>query len=75
MRASFWMSQERADFIRRFLRKNVFELAGLLGDLCFTFHVQTVGEKALGQAVAANNITCAFTSSMCHLDHVAAFRG
>src|ERR1700677_2379772 len=40
------MSEECADLVGRFRRKDVLELAGLLLDLRFAVHGQTVGKKA-----------------------------
>src|SRR5580658_4026153 len=48
MRASPRMSKECTDFVSRFRRKNVLELAGLLLDLGFAVHGKAVGEEALG---------------------------
>src|SRR5882724_6225325 len=67
------MTQERTDFIRSFLRKNVFELAGLLGDLGLVLHVQAVGKEPLGQPMPPNDVSGALSSASSHLDHVAAF--
>src|SRR5579862_119086 len=50
------MTEEGADFVGRLGRENVLELAGLLLDLRFAVESQAVGEQALGQAVAANDV-------------------
>src|SRR5277367_5975430 len=63
VRARLRMSQKRANLVGRFRRQNVFELAGLLLDLRFAVHRQTVGEKPLGQPVAPNNTARAFASA------------
>ena len=44
MRAAFGMSKEGADFIRRFWREDVLELAGLLLDLGLAVHGEAVGK-------------------------------
>ena len=49
------MPEEGADFVGRFRRKNVLELAGLLLDLRFAVHRQAVGEEPLGQPMPSNN--------------------
>src|SRR5579862_8960625 len=50
------MTEEGADFVGGLGRENVLELAGLLLDLRFAVESQAVGEQALGQAVAANDV-------------------
>src|SRR5882724_12370160 len=57
------MTQERTDFIRGFLRKNVFELAGLLGNLGLVLHVQAVGKESFGQPVPADNVSSPLPSA------------
>jgi hypothetical protein len=51
------MSKEGADFIGRFGRKNVLELAGLLLDFRFAVERQAISKKALREAVTANDIS------------------
>src|SRR5580658_652438 len=58
VRASAWMSEKGAYLVRRFRRKDVFELAGLLLDFRFAVHGQAVSKKALGEAMSTNDAAC-----------------
>jgi hypothetical protein len=55
MRAGTRVPKESADFVSRFRRENMLELAGLLLDFRFAVHSQAVGEKALRQPVATDD--------------------
>src|SRR5260370_38900154 len=57
------VSEEGANLICRFRRKNVLKLAGLLLDFRLAIHRQAVGEKAFGETVAADEADGAFTAS------------
>ena len=46
------MIEEGADFVGRFGREDVFELAGLLLDFGFAVHGERVGEEAFGETMA-----------------------
>ncbi len=64
------MSKEGADAIRSFGRKNVFELARLLGDFLFIFHLKSLCEQPFGQPVTANDVlgtAAAFLREVNHL--------
>ena len=50
------MSQERANLVRRFRRKDVLELTSLLFDLRFALQRQAVGEEPFSQPVAADDV-------------------
>ena len=63
MRACAGMSKKGTDFICRFRRKDMFELAGLLLDFRFAVHGQAVGKKALSQAVAADDTAGPFPTA------------
>ncbi len=63
MRAGPGVSEEGANLICRFRRKNVLKLAGLLLDFRLAIHRQAVGEKAFGETVAADDAAGAFTAS------------
>ena len=75
MRAGAGMAEEGADLVRRFGRQDVFELAGLLFDFGFAVQGQAIGEQALGQPVAANDVGRALTSAGSELDDHAAIAG
>ena len=68
VRAGSRMSEKSADLVRRLRRQNVFKLAGLLLDFGFTVHGERIGEKALGQAVAADDVGGALVSARSKLD-------
>jgi hypothetical protein len=55
MRTGARVPEEGADFVGRFRRENMFELAGLLLDFRFAVHGQAVGKKALSQPVATDD--------------------
>lgn len=63
MGAGLWVAEERADFVRRFGRQDVFELASLLLDFGFAVHGETVGEKALCQTMPPNDASRALASA------------
>lgn len=50
------MIEEGADFVGRFGREDVFELAGLLLDFGFAVHGERVGEEAFGETMAADDV-------------------
>lgn len=50
----------------------MFELAGLLLDLAFAIHGETVGEQAFGQAMAPNNARGPLAPARREFDHDAA---
>jgi hypothetical protein len=62
------VAEERADLVGRFGGEDVLELAGLLLDLGFAVHGEAVGEKALGQAVATNDVAGAFAAARREFD-------
>ena len=66
------MAEESTDLVRRFGGKNVLELAGLLLDLGFAVHGETVGEQAFRQAVAANNAAGTLAAAWREFDNDAA---
>ena len=68
MRASTGMPQKGADFIRRFERQDVLEFAGLLLDFGFAVHGEAIGKQPLGQAVAADDASGAFTAARGEFD-------
>ena len=72
MRASLWVSQECANLICSFRRKDVLELARLLLDLRLAIHRQAVGEQALGQSMPANYVSRSLTSLGSEFDNHAA---
>jgi len=63
MRARLRMAQERADLIRRFGREDVLELAGLLLDFGLAVHGERIGEEALGETMAADDVGSAVTAT------------
>jgi hypothetical protein len=69
------VAQEGADLVGGLGGQNVFELAGLLFDFGFTVHGEAVGEQALGQAMAADNIGGALAAAGCEFDNHAAVAG
>src|SRR5277367_5846208 len=66
------MSEEGADFVGSFGRKDVLELASLLLDFAFTVHGEAVGEQTFGQAMAANDADGAFATAGGEFDDKAA---
>ena len=75
MRAGSRVPEERADLIRGFGREDVFELAGLLFDLCLALQRQTVGEKPLRQTMTANNVGSALAAAFGQFHDHAAISG
>src|SRR5207237_8225638 len=72
MGASLGMSQEGANLVGGFRRKNVFELARLLFDFSFAVEREAVSEQAFSQAVTSNDIGGALASAWSQLNHHAA---
>ena len=72
MWAGAGMSEKRADFIRGFRGKNVFELAGLLFNFGLAVQSQAVGEKTLRQSMTANDVGGALPSAWRQFDNHAA---
>lgn len=72
MGAGARVAQKRADLIGSFGREDVFELAGLLLNFGFAVERETVGEEALGEAVAANDVGGFLTASICEFNNGAA---
>lgn len=66
------MTEESADFVRRFRGENMLKLACLLLDLAFAVHGETVGKQAFRQPVAANNAGCTLASTRSEFDDDAA---
>src|SRR5512136_1109354 len=62
------MPQEGADAVGGVRREDVLELAGLLLDLGLVLHVQGLGEEALRQAVAADDVGGALPAARGELD-------
>ncbi len=62
------MVEESADLVGGFRGKYVLELAGLLFDFNFAVHGERIGEEALGQAVAADDVGGALVSARGELD-------
>jgi hypothetical protein len=62
------MAQEGADFVGCLGGQDVLELAGLLLDLGLAVHGETVGEKALGEAVTTNDAAGALASARSQFD-------
>lgn len=60
--------EESADLVGRFGREYVLELAGLLFDFSFAVHGEGIGEEALGQAMAADDVGGALVSSRREFD-------
>src|SRR5271155_5069895 len=63
VRASARVPEEGADLVGSFQRKDVLELAGLLLDLRFAVHCQTVSKQALSQAVPADDAARPFAAA------------
>ncbi len=66
------MTQKRADLIRGFGRKDVFELARLLLDLRLAIQSQAVGKQPLRKPVPADDVGRALAPARCKLDNHAA---
>src|SRR5437870_13479681 len=66
------MTQKRADLIRGFGRKDVFELARLLLDLGLAILSQAVGKQPLRLPVSANDVGGALARTWCELYDYAA---
>ena len=62
------MPKERADFIGSLVRQDVLELAGLLLDLRLAVERKAVGEQALRQPMAADNVRGALAPTRGELD-------
>jgi hypothetical protein len=62
------MAEEGADFVGCLGGEDVLELAGLLLDLGLAVHGETVGEKALSEAVTANDAAGALASAWSQFD-------
>src|SRR5271166_370781 len=75
MRAGARMAQKCAYFVGGFGREDVLELARLLLDFGLAVHGEAVGEQALGQTVAADNVCGALTAAGGELDDEAAVAG
>ena len=56
MRAGSRVIEEGADFVRRFRRQDVFELACLLLNFRLRLERQAVGEQPLCQPMASDNV-------------------
>ena len=69
------MAQERTDLVSGFRRKNVFEFASLLFDFSLAVHGEAIGEQALREAVAANDVGGALTAPGRKFDNHAAVAG
>ena len=72
VRAGARMAEEGADLVGGFGRKDVLELAGLLLDFGLAVHGQAVGEQALGQAMAADDVGGALAAAGGEFDDQAA---
>src|SRR5207245_6210348 len=66
------MTQKRADLIRGFGRKDVFELARLLLDLRLAIQSQAVGKQPLRKPVPADDVGRALAPARRKLDNHAA---
>ena len=62
------MTKESADFVGSFRREDVLKLTCLLLYFRFAIHGQRVGEKALGQTMAPNDIGGPLMSARRQLD-------
>ena len=69
------VAEEGAYFVGGLGGQNVFELAGLFFDFGFAIHGEAVGEKALGEAVATDDIGSALAAARCEFDNHAAVAG
>lgn len=68
MRAGARMVEEGADLVGGFGREDVLELAGLLLDFGFAVHGKRIGEEALGEAVAADDVGGALVPTRSEFD-------
>ena len=57
------MAEKGADFVGRFGREDVLELAGLLFNLGLAVEGEAVCEKPLRQAMASDDISCPLSSA------------
>ncbi len=62
------MVEELANLVGGFGGKDVLELAGLLLDFGFAVHGKRIGEQALGQAVAADDVGSALMAARGEFD-------
>jgi len=62
------MIEESADLVGGFGREDVLELASLLLDFGFAIHGERIGEEALGETVAADDVGGALVASRGELD-------
>src|ERR1700722_13673892 len=69
VRTGSGVSEERANLVRRFRRKNVFELASLLLDLRFTVKGKAVGKKPPREPVPPDNAASALAPARSELDN------
>ena len=60
--------EEGADLVGGFGREYVLELAGLLLDFGFAIHGERIGEEALGEAVAADDVGSTLVSTRSEFD-------
>src|SRR5271166_2257201 len=73
MRTRFRMPEEGADFVRRFCRQDVLELARLLLDFGLAIHRERVREEPLREPMPANDVRGALTSADGELNNQRAF--
>ena len=69
------MAQEGTDLVGGLGRQDVFELASLFLDFRLAVHGETVGKKALGKAMTANDAAGALASARGQLDDQGAVSG
>src|SRR5215471_17604872 len=69
------MSQKRTDAVRCLRGKDVFELAGLFGDLVFVLHMKGMDEQPLCQTMSADNVFRALAALFGEVNHVVAVAG
>src|SRR5271155_5664425 len=75
MRAGEWGVEESADLVGGLGRQYVLELASLLLDFGFAVHGERIGEEALGQAVAADDVGGPLLSTQGQFDDCRAVAG
>src|SRR5260221_14314619 len=69
------MSQEGADALRGFRRKDVLKLARLLRDFFLVVNMKSLGEEPFRQTVAADHVFRALAALLSEDDHVVAMAG
>ena len=76
MRAGSGMSEKRANFVGRFRREDMLELARLLLDFGFAVHGKAIGEEALRQSMTPDDASGTLAPARGEFDdHCAVSRG